>query len=49
MEETVNIPLLTYGAMRRRGSDSAADWRNSRLKGVDVDFGSKVRQESRTW
>ena len=48
MEETVNIPLLVMGAMRRRGCDTTACRRNCRLKGVGVEGRRKVHALIRT-
>ena len=43
MEETVNIPLLLYGAMWGRSSDNPAHGRMCALKGVDIDRGRQIR------
>ena len=48
MVETVNIPLLLTGAMRRRRSDTTAGRRKSPLKDKGVDEGSEVHLQSRS-
>ena len=46
MEETVNIQLLAYTLMWRRRNESPANWRNSWLKGVEVDHVGKSAWDS---
>ena len=48
MAETVNIPLLPHGAMWRRSSETAAELRNTPLKGVGYEEGRQIRLPSRT-
>ena len=48
MAETVNIPLLPQGATRRRRSETAAELRNTPLKGVGAEACRQIRVPSRT-
>ena len=48
MAETVNIPLLPQGAKRRRRSETAAELRNTPLKGVGYEESRQIRIPSRT-
>ncbi len=48
MDETVNIPLLLLLEKRGRRSETPADLRYSRLKGVEVDSGRQIHLEIRT-
>ncbi len=47
MAETVNIPLLPQGAMWRRRSETAAELRNTPLKGVGAERSRQIRTASR--
>ncbi len=48
MAERVNIPLLPIGVMWRRSSDTAAELRNTPLKGVGYEESRQIQIPSRT-